>query len=465
MLLIGLCHAYRIIDYNKGIPYGQQALTLAEKIHWTVGEGHAELALAGCYWGKSDYVYALVLAEKALKIYREVHDQAGIRTCLVTIGTISFGEAQYEKALDYFKQAQGLTGDEASLLENIAMTYGAMKEPALTAEYFRKAMLLFQQQGRVLNAIHSLNSMGDALTSLGRYPEAEVALYQALALAQQQNDSVGIGLGFERLGLLERAKGRYLKAISFLKKAHTLVAARDDRGELVENDDQIGTTYLLIAKGQRTEGIAALQRKYALRMAVDYLRQAVALARTVSTWNALLECERNLCEAAILDQRPGEAIRALEQYAAFSDSLFNKETQRKFTENLLTYDFSRQRDSLNQQAVLEHVHRKQDLLYAILIITVISLVALGVVFMNRLERLRLKSRLNDVTFSALRSQMNPHFIFNCLNSIKLYTEQNDSTAASVYLTKFSRLIRVMLQNSRSETIPLSSELELLRLYL
>jgi sensor histidine kinase YesM len=60
--------------------------------------------------------------------------------------------------------------------------------------------------------------------------------------------------------------------------------------------------------------------------------------------------------------------------------------------------------------------------------------------------------------------MNPHFIFNCLNSIKLYTTQNDSVAASEYLTKFSKLIRLILENSRNERITLSSELAALQLY-
>src|SRR5882757_10025583 len=66
---------------------------------------------------------------------------------------------------------------------------------------------------------------------------------------------------------------------------------------------------------------------------------------------------------------------------------------------------------------------------------------------QELKEANYQRRLNDVNFAALRSQMNPHFIFNCLNSIKLYTEQNNTDAASIYLTKFSKLIRSMLDNS------------------
>ncbi|MBK9509949.1 MAG: histidine kinase [Cytophagaceae bacterium] len=61
--------------------------------------------------------------------------------------------------------------------------------------------------------------------------------------------------------------------------------------------------------------------------------------------------------------------------------------------------------------------------------------------------------------------MNPHFIFNCLNSIKLYSLENDPASASVYLTKFSKLIRLVLDNSRSERLTLDKEIETLRLYI
>jgi sensor histidine kinase YesM len=76
-----------------------------------------------------------------------------------------------------------------------------------------------------------------------------------------------------------------------------------------------------------------------------------------------------------------------------------------------------------------------------------------------------EQKIAETEISALRSQMNPHFIFNCLNSIKLYSLENDSQAASDYLTKFSRLIRMVLENSRSEKVTLENELETLELYI
>lgn len=74
-------------------------------------------------------------------------------------------------------------------------------------------------------------------------------------------------------------------------------------------------------------------------------------------------------------------------------------------------------------------------------------------------------RLAEVEMAALRSQMNPHFLFNCLNSINRFIQRNEPDAASAYLTKFSRLIRLVLDNSRSNMVTLRDELEALKLYI
>lgn len=84
---------------------------------------------------------------------------------------------------------------------------------------------------------------------------------------------------------------------------------------------------------------------------------------------------------------------------------------------------------------------------------------------QQLKEATYRAKLNDVSFAALRSQMNPHFIFNCLNSIKLYTEQHNSQAASHYLDKFARLIRNTLDHSRMEKVILRDEINSLELYL
>lgn len=82
-----------------------------------------------------------------------------------------------------------------------------------------------------------------------------------------------------------------------------------------------------------------------------------------------------------------------------------------------------------------------------------------------LEKERITKQLIASELESLRSQMNPHFIFNALNSIQEYIILNEKNLASAYLVKFSRLIRMYLEHSQEQYIPLSKEIKALELYL
>ena len=70
-----------------------------------------------------------------------------------------------------------------------------------------------------------------------------------------------------------------------------------------------------------------------------------------------------------------------------------------------------------------------------------------------------------IALRSLRAQMNPHFIFNALNSVNLYIAQKDERTANKYLTDFSRLMRLVLEQSQKDFIPLQQELEMIKLYI
>src|SRR4029077_18136112 len=78
---------------------------------------------------------------------------------------------------------------------------------------------------------------------------------------------------------------------------------------------------------------------------------------------------------------------------------------------------------------------------------------------------QMKQTIAETQMMALRAQMNPHFIFNCLNSIDNLIQTDQKEKATDYLAKFAQLIRAILENSKSNTIPCWKDLETLQLYL
>ena len=81
------------------------------------------------------------------------------------------------------------------------------------------------------------------------------------------------------------------------------------------------------------------------------------------------------------------------------------------------------------------------------------------------ERLELQSKISELRHQALAASMNPHFIFNALNSIQHFINAHDTEEATEYLGKFARLIRMMLESGGKTFVPLSEELERLNYYL
>ncbi|HLX93641.1 MAG TPA: two-component regulator propeller domain-containing protein, partial [Puia sp.] len=103
-------------------------------------------------------------------------------------------------------------------------------------------------------------------------------------------------------------------------------------------------------------------------------------------------------------------------------------------------------------------------------ILVLSLISISYsIYWNRLKqslaKAKFEKQISDVEMKALRAQMNPHFIFNSLNSIHQFIQLNNTNVASAYLIKFSKLMRLILENSRHTLVPIEKDIQALRLYM
>ncbi|MGJ8683763.1 MAG: tetratricopeptide repeat-containing sensor histidine kinase [Nonlabens sp.] len=107
-------------------------------------------------------------------------------------------------------------------------------------------------------------------------------------------------------------------------------------------------------------------------------------------------------------------------------------------------------------------NRQRWIIYSLAALTLL-LITLAYFMWRNNQQQRINNRL--LALKSLRSQMNPHFIFNALNSVNSYIAMNDERAANKYLADFSKLMRSVLENSELDFIPLSKETELLGLYL
>ena len=106
-----------------------------------------------------------------------------------------------------------------------------------------------------------------------------------------------------------------------------------------------------------------------------------------------------------------------------------------------------------------------EILTIILIVYLIILWRSSIIRKKEQEKLRINKLLTEYQMKALTAQMNPHFIFNAINSIQNFIIQNHSTLAYDYLIKFSKLIRLVLNNSKDNEVTIQQELDTLALYI
>jgi LytS/YehU family sensor histidine kinase len=158
-------------------------------------------------------------------------------------------------------------------------------------------------------------------------------------------------------------------------------------------------------------------------------------------------------------------------YINLKDSIANAKSKTDLNDLEISYEVLQKEQEIallrkdNDIANIKLQNNKRSLIFYItgfcMLLTII-----GFIFFQRSQRLKLETQKQkaELEMQVLRSQMNPHFIFNSLNSIENFIMHNEKRLASDYLNKFSRLIRSILDSSRNELVPLAKDMDALRLY-
>jgi LytS/YehU family sensor histidine kinase len=177
-----------------------------------------------------------------------------------------------------------------------------------------------------------------------------------------------------------------------------------------------------------------------------------------------------------------KSLEYLEKYSQLSSLSNRSQTSRRIAELNELYR-TEQRDKLiaQQNEILEKQKRERELTktklenvslrnnlqtYVIIGFAIILILATIIgVFRNRQAAIQQKRREAEMSQVLLRTQMNPHFIFNAMSVIQSYIFENDTENSSKFLVNFSRLIRLILENSPKAFISLETEVEILQKYL
>jgi tetratricopeptide (TPR) repeat protein/two-component sensor histidine kinase len=203
-------------------------------------------------------------------------------------------------------------------------------------------------------------------------------------------------------------------------------------------------------------------------LSISYYQKGIEEAKKMNDLYSLSWIHNDMSNMYLMKKDTGNAYKSYVQFKQFSDSMLKNQNTQGLSDAKIRYEA----DSRNQELLLLSLRLKNNRLlnYGLAGFILLSIIIGFLLLRSSRHKTQrqiseMKRKISDVTQANLRQQMNPHFIFNTLNSIQYYMYQHDKLATNNYLTKFSSLMRKVLENSQHTSVNLRDEIDALKLYL
>jgi tetratricopeptide (TPR) repeat protein len=308
------------------------------------------------------------------------------------------------------------------------------------------------QKAKIFTRMNEVDKAKDALQSSQNTIRSNRG-----AIPQQQEDDLNDDLKNTReevAGALHQQR-RYDEEIDLRNEAIELNLESNKLSEVTR--DKVGISKALAAKGETSEAIRELE-------------EAALMADTI---NNPKDQSRAFLALADLYEKNGRTNQALSTYKKYSEAVKKTEAQNetKLVEKADLIKRQKDIEELTKDVAIGQreetiadatVFRQQLVIYGLLLILIVTAVTSWLTFKSA-QASKVANQL--LALKSLRSQMNPHFIFNALNSVNHFVTQNDERTTNKFLSEFSRLMRLVMENSQEDFIPLYKEQEIISLYL
>ncbi len=403
-----------------------------------------------------------VYFSKALWINRLTQNQLQSAISYNGLGIINMRNSDHAQALDFLFKSLALSealNDSnrlASAYNNIGLVYDRQKNNEQALIYYHKSLAIDQALGNKRGMSSMYNNIGIIYENL-RDPEQAMNYYhRSLKLKIELGDQKGIANQYSNIGIVYRGQGKFDLAMKYFQDCYKIRLAIDDRAGILRSMLNIGRLYLSQNK---------------LQQALDYSQRGLEMTREAGLKFLMIEFFSTLTDIYEKLGDTGKALFYFKQYAAFKDSIFTEESSRKIAEVQTQYDTEKKQRKIEalhaETTILSRENEIKKLQIGVLITAVVLMLvisSMGILFFHQ-NRIRNQLKTSELRQKLLRTQMNPHFIYNFLASVQSYIYDRKPEEAVKYLSDFANLLRQMLENSRQEFISLQEELDGLGSYI
>lgn len=433
------------------------------KLDYLEGVSFTYNKLGAQYRNISNYQKAIECHTKALEFARlSSNVELEVRS-LNMLGVVYRRMDAIRSALDYHKEALDIAEAQDNLtLElkyNIAVShnsmgniYLALKQYNLALDQFNKSLKIELELDNKLGLAINNQNIGYAKEKLGSLNEALRFYEKSLKYNNEINSEIGRVICYNSIGNIYIQKEHYKKANAFLKDA--LYKALN-----INDQYYISTSYLNLGLLQLKE------QKF--ENAETNLNKALEISKSFNLKSTEIEASLYLSELYNNINQPEKAFAFYKKYNELDETLTNERNLQYVNDLIIKYESEKKNNQIkalaNENEIVKLKLAQND---RTLILSLLGgfLAFIILIILYRQRQLKNDKQIIKLEQEMLRNQMNPHFIFNSLNSIKLYIINNEKENAVYYLNKFSKLIRKILVASTEKEISLEDELETMSLY-
>lgn len=441
-------------------PFFQEAMILSQRLRYPNGLFHVYNETGISKRNKSEYLLASDYHQKAIKYAEETGNDLLLCIALNNTG-VDFRrmDDQLEKAFDYHFRALQLA-EKINDVRNICIAINSIGNIQLSTEkyadainHFEKALDLERESKNNLGVAINLGNIGYAYQGLGKPDLAIEYFKRSLSVNNQLDNNTGRVICYNSLGAAYQLKKDYQNALYYLNLALEVNDQVDDKVHVAESYLNIGKLYSLQGNHEQAH---------------KYFRQSVDLSLAWRFKYILMEAYKAMAADYKASGDFKRSLESMDRSLLYKDSILNEKSALALAQTQAIYEVDRKD---NQIKLLEHdkqlseLRTKRNVVYTLSMAGFLLMLAVGGFFYIRHRNLETNKHTLQLELRSLRAQMNPHFIFNSLSSIHRFIWSNNPEEASDYLTKFSRLMRMILDNTQHTFISLNKEVESLRLYL
>lgn len=492
-------------NYDQALRYYDDALTLYENIDFKKGIANSYNAMGITYKNKGELRKSVSYYKKAIKIEEEIESN-NLSASLLNLGTVYEVLGDFDESISYLNKALSIAkadGNQqrvAYSLNNMGTVYQSQGNYPLALEHYNKSLYIHKKLGDSMGIANNFDNMGAIYKAQKHYDKAKTYYEKSLDIHERTNTKQGISSLLNDIGTIHEEKGDYKSALNKYIEALRISEQIGSKIEIPYILNNIGEVNLALGKLSTANQYFADSKKISSENGnMQVLCEAyIGLAKTFAEQKKYKSALGNALKAKQISQASGfldgqiaaleilstiykatgnykDAFDSHQQFKILNDSLFNKGNIEKIAQLEYEYKYKQALDSASIRELqltkavtttqLDLEESQRNNLLAVIGVLLVSILLGLIIFYQKYKNIKTKNENIIVEQKLLRSQMTPHFVFNSLSVLQGMILNKEDEKSVSYLSKFAKLLRITLENSRDKTVLLSEEMIAVENYL